>query len=717
MTERSNTSIGEGDMDSRFFTQQCENKLYAYWEGENRHWFYDMCWETVKLRNPGAIILSKNNVVDIIGAIPKEIEDAYITHRCDWIRKEVIHALGGVWVDMVYICWSDLSFLKVQSQIFDYVGYIEWNGGWMDNFFAARKGSPILRAAADSSREVIAMKGSKIEWLDASTGSIEPTIGKFKWSLINRLPTHVVTPVSSTDPNFFLGEREEEAVRGYRSLGCMASYHTLRKHLNGSSARFHSRDDVLQSSTGLGACLRRALGQVNSVTARRRSAPSLPHLSPEEAKIEEIVTFDWSIVVPTHIPVACRSENLGDDIQAEAARRLWGVDSFVDRDNPRSWPSNAVVPLVGWWGGRGAFPTKAMVKVVGFHLANEGISNFKMNRSWLARVVAEQGFPAMCRDLRTRDLLRSWGIDAEFSGCVSLTLNRDDRERSDRKLAVDYYRLAAPGYERLTNTDDSLRSAPPRLRLQKASERLEDLASALKVKTSRLHIWLPCLALGTDVEFSQYAVGSRERLPGYNVAAQRIDDLFRVNRPPSRFRNISGWMDYGDIYRDIAVRLPDGGTFVELGVYQGRSLCYMAEYLRYIGKSALLFGYDIFDSSRYSLGSDRLPSGISPNDWANTVEREIREFWGSSVSVVSSRSDKAARFHENASVDAIFIDASHQEDAVYQDITEWLPKLKLNGVMAGHDFTSNFPGVGKAIKRVGIAVEKCSVQCWKHDRR
>lgn len=692
------------------------NELYCYWEGENRHWFYDLCWETIRLHNPNSHLLSRGDVEDIVGPIPEEINRAYVTHRCDWIRKEVIYTLGGAWVDMDYICWSDLSFLKIQSEIFDYVGYIEWNGGWMDNFFAARKGSPILRAAADSAREVIATKGAKIEWLDASTGSIEPAIGKFKWNLINRLPTHVVTPVSSTESRFFLGERDDEVVGGYKSLGCMASYHTLRRQLGGGSPIFRSRDDVLQSTTGLGACLRRAFGLTNSVRVRRRSSSSLSRSS-EDTGIEEIVTFDWHSVSPTHIPVACRSENLGDDIQAEAARRLWDLDSFVDRDNPSSWPTNAVVPLVGWWGGRGAFPTKATVKVVGFHIANEGITNFKKNQSWLASVVADQGFPAMCRDLRTRDLLRTWGIDAEFAGCVSLTLNRDARKRSDRKLAIDYYRLSAPGFEKLTNTDYSLMSLLPHERLKKASERLEDLACAQMVKTSRLHIWLPCLALGTDVKFSQYAVGSRERLPGYNVAARRIEDLFRVNRPPSRYRTISGWMDYGDVYRDIAVKLPVGGTFVELGVYQGRSLCYMAEYLQYIGKTALLFGYDIFDSSRYALGSDRLPSGISSSDWANTIEREIREFWTGSVAVVSSCSDDAARFHKDASVDAIFVDASHQEDAVFRDITSWLPKLKPNGIIAGHDFSPHFPGVGKAIKRVGIAVERSSVQCWKHDRR
>jgi predicted O-methyltransferase YrrM len=70
----------------------------------------------------------------------------------------------------------------------------------------------------------------------------------------------------------------------------------------------------------------------------------------------------------------------------------------------------------------------------------------------------------------------------------------------------------------------------------------------------------------------------------------------------------------------------------------------------------------------------------------------------------------AARF-DDASLDAVFIDADHSEEAVTRDIAAWLPKVKRGGVIAGHD-VDQF-GVAKAVSKIlptATVVGRCWVQ-------
>jgi hypothetical protein len=52
----------------------------------------------------------------------------------------------------------------------------------------------------------------------------------------------------------------------------------------------------------------------------------------------------------------------------------------------------------------------------------------------------------------------------------------------------------------------------------------------------------------------------------------------------------------------------------------------------------------------------------------------------------------------DASLDLVFIDASHDYDSVKNDIDLWLPKVRTGGFIGGHDYGhKKFPGVKKAV--------------------
>ena len=51
----------------------------------------------------------------------------------------------------------------------------------------------------------------------------------------------------------------------------------------------------------------------------------------------------------------------------------------------------------------------------------------------------------------------------------------------------------------------------------------------------------------------------------------------------------------------------------------------------------------------------------------------------------------------NKSIDFIYIDAEHTYESVKKDLELYLPKLKVGGIIGGHDYHHVWPGVCKAI--------------------
>lgn len=220
-------------------------RLYSYWEGEQRHWLYDACWDSIVRCNPSATLLGPADVAEIIGPLPDAVRSAYVTHRCDWIRKRVIHELGGAWVDMDFLCLRPLDFLMEQAKHFDYVGYKEWGGGWMDNFFAAKKGSQVLRVAADYALQALERYGRNLPWLKASTEAVTYALDVNPWAIVNQLPTHIVAPFSAAAREAFFAPTTSDKELGSNMLGMMFSMHSLGKYLPDSAKALESHNSRL----------------------------------------------------------------------------------------------------------------------------------------------------------------------------------------------------------------------------------------------------------------------------------------------------------------------------------------------------------------------------------------------------------------------------------------------------------------------------------------
>ncbi|MEM4218316.1 MAG: hypothetical protein QXZ09_09875 [Candidatus Methanomethylicaceae archaeon] len=229
--------------------------IYAYWEGTTKHWYYDLCWQTVLKWNPRATLLSRSDVEAALGQLPKALDSVYITHRVDWIRKKWIATFGGVWLDHDFVCWQPLDWLETLASTFDYVGYKEWHGtGWMDNLFAARKGSSILECAADYAMAQIERFGTRIQWLATNAHAMNHAVEKHKWGYVMQIPTHLVSPISVMERDWFASEDPID-IDQFAAFGQITSFHG---HGDWIKARFSSPDELLRSRCRLAAVFRRA---------------------------------------------------------------------------------------------------------------------------------------------------------------------------------------------------------------------------------------------------------------------------------------------------------------------------------------------------------------------------------------------------------------------------------------------------------------------------
>jgi hypothetical protein len=86
------------------------------------------------------------------------------------------------------------------------------------------------------------------------------------------------------------------------------------------------------------------------------------------------------------------------------------------------------------------------------------------------------------------------------------------------------------------------------------------------------------------------------------------------------------------------------------------------------------------------------------------------------VTVCRCDTVRAAGLYDDGAFDFVFIDAEHTHRGVAADIAAWLPKVKAGGILSGHDYQPNFPGVQAAvddfIARTGKILQIGDNDCW-----
>ncbi|GEP50375.1 hypothetical protein FNO01nite_10470 [Flavobacterium noncentrifugens] len=237
--------------------------------------------------------------------------------------------------------------------------------------------------------------------------------------------------------------------------------------------------------------------------------------------------------------------NVGDNIQSLAAKQfLPRVDAYINREKLADYEGEETkVIMNGWF-------THNIHNWVPNDNINPLFVSFHINNTAAPYMLSEKGIaylkkhePIGCRDQFSADTLKAKGIDAYFTGCLTLTLDTykvDDSERGNDIYIVDplysyptkdktfydirrFLRSVQSGNifklgkraKHLSNFIDAdlLKNAkyeiqePPAgkyndaEKFAMAEELLHKYAKAKLVITSRIHCALPCLAMGTPVIF------------------------------------------------------------------------------------------------------------------------------------------------------------------------------------------------------------------------
>jgi predicted O-methyltransferase YrrM len=93
------------------------------------------------------------------------------------------------------------------------------------------------------------------------------------------------------------------------------------------------------------------------------------------------------------------------------------------------------------------------------------------------------------------------------------------------------------------------------------------------------------------------------------------------------------------------------------------------------------------------IGADRIKK-IALTRLYNSFKKDIGcRYW-----LCIDSSIKAAEKIKDRRLDFVFIDANHSYKSVKQDIEAWLPKVRIGGLLTGHDFTPQFEGLQRAVE-------------------
>lgn len=179
-------------------------------------------------------------------------------------------------------------------------------------------------------------------------------------------------------------------------------------------------------------------------------------------------------------------------------------------------------------------------------------------------------------------------------------------------------------------------------------------------------------------------------------------------RTPTVYQDIFGWFNFEGFY-DLLIEslLPDNFRFVEVGVFMGKSIIYFAEKMSIENKNGQIFGVDHFKGSDEEAHKDILKNlNLSDEYYKNITKTGASNL----IITIPFESDLAVNHFDDNSLDCVFLDGSHDYKSIKNDLEIWIPKVKENGYICGHDYYGDWEaGVRQAVNEILIEKYKFNV--------
>lgn len=177
------------------------------------------------------------------------------------------------------------------------------------------------------------------------------------------------------------------------------------------------------------------------------------------------------------------------------------------------------------------------------------------------------------------------------------------------------------------------------------------------------------------------------------------------------------WFSYPNLYKSIVENLEDGDVIVEVGAWKGRSTSFLAVEIANSKKDICLYVVDTWEGSVEHI-EDSVDLGLTDlyDTFINNMKPVEQYYFPLKIT-----SEEASKKFKDNSLKFVFLDGSHEYEDIKSDIKNWLPKVKSDGILAGHDYYIHgedwFPGVKQAVNEE-LSNVLTQEDCWifKKDR-
>lgn len=174
------------------------------------------------------------------------------------------------------------------------------------------------------------------------------------------------------------------------------------------------------------------------------------------------------------------------------------------------------------------------------------------------------------------------------------------------------------------------------------------------------------------------------------------------------WEKIEGFFNFDNIYRQMVTQAKNDAIFVELGAWKGQSAVYMAEEIKSSGKKINFYAIDTFEGTPYEHDNDK---DVINKTLYQTYIKNIEPVKNYIKTIKGNSNEVHSQFLDN-SIDFLFIDADHTYAGVKNDLKNWFPKIKIGGIIAGHDYMEPTCGVRMAVDEfflfTGIIINRTS---------
>ncbi len=254
-----------------------------------------------------------------------------------------------------------------------------------------------------------------------------------------------------------------------------------------------------------------------------------------------------------------KTDNIGDDIQTYAALRfLPRIDYHIDREDLNCFipKEKEYVSMImnGWFlHNKAAWPPSPYINPLLISMHFTCLEKIDVGEKYLQGLGGDylkSYQPIGCRDVETQKRLTKNNIENFFSGCMTLTIKPFENIKKQEYIClVDLDEKSSKIVKENTSREikEFTHDVDPEEIFKKSfEERMKNVEELLKkyqashlVLTNRLHVALPCIALGTPVILVHKENFEEDRLGTYleymksftDVEFEKIDTKEIIDKP------------------------------------------------------------------------------------------------------------------------------------------------------------------------------------------